>query len=110
FTLVTTLNKFIDAEKLESGKPDPAKVATLQRGASVLRELAGVLGLFRKPVEQKAAADDSLVGPLMNLLIELRANARKNKDFATADLIRNRLTEIGITLEDRPSGTEWTRQ
>lgn len=110
FTLVTTLNKFIDAEKLESGKPDAAKVATLLRGATVLRELAGVLGLFRKPVEQKVAADDSLVGPLMNLLIELRANARKNKDFATADLIRNRLTELGITLEDRPTGTEWTRQ
>jgi cysteinyl-tRNA synthetase len=46
---------------------------------------------------------------LVELLIELRAAARKNKDFATGDRIRNRLTEIGITLEDRPGGTEWHR-
>jgi cysteinyl-tRNA synthetase len=44
----------------------------------------------------------------MPLLIELRANARANKDFATGDLIRNKLAEIGITLEDKKGGpTEW---
>jgi cysteinyl-tRNA synthetase len=141
FELLRTLNKFVDTEKLEAGKPDAAKVATLQRGATVLRELAGVLGLFRKPVEQKSSGDDEalvaslakfvselqaggkLADPaaasaatssgqadqLMKLLIEARAAARKNKDFATGDLIRNRLTEIGVTLEDRPGGTEWHR-
>ncbi len=46
---------------------------------------------------------------LMQLLIQLRADARAAKDFATGDTIRNRLTEIGITLEDRAGGTEWTR-
>ena len=46
----------------------------------------------------------------MNLLIELRAEARKKKDFATADRIRNGLTEMGIMLEDRPGGTEWSVQ
>ena len=45
----------------------------------------------------------------MDLLIELRPTARKSKDFATADRIRNALAEIGITLEDRPGGTEWTQ-
>ena len=47
---------------------------------------------------------------LMDLLIAIRADARKNKDFATADRIRNSLAEINVTLEDRPGGTEWSIQ
>jgi len=43
----------------------------------------------------------------MQLLIDLRAESRAKKDFATGDKIRNTLKEIGITLEDRGGGTEW---
>ena len=47
----------------------------------------------------------------MNLLIDLRRAAKKNKDFATADEIRNRLKELGVTLEDRPGGVcVWNRE
>jgi cysteinyl-tRNA synthetase len=70
--------------------------------------LAGTLGLFRKPQEEKAAGGDQLADKLMKLLIDLRAEARKKKDFATADRIRNTLGEIGVVLEDRPTGTEWS--
>jgi cysteinyl-tRNA synthetase len=44
---------------------------------------------------------------LMQLLIELRAELRKAKNFALADQIRKRLGELGVTLEDRPGGTGW---
>ena len=108
FELVRALNKFIDEHKLEAGSPSDEHVSALQRGAAVLRELAGTLGLFREPPVARQAADDETVGQLMALLIELRAEARKKKDFATADRIRNGLTEMGITLEDRPGSTEWT--
>jgi cysteinyl-tRNA synthetase len=111
FDLVRALNKFVDDEKLE----DPAKrsadrVNVLRCGVTVLRELGVTLGLFRKAPEVKAvvAGDDGLAGKLMTLLIELRADARKKKDFSTADRIRNTLTEIGVTLEDRPGGTDWS--
>ena len=43
----------------------------------------------------------------MNFLIKLRANARKEKNYALSDKIRDRLKEIGIVLEDRPDGTTW---
>jgi cysteinyl-tRNA synthetase len=110
FDLVRSLNKLADVEKLEEGKPSAAKLSEFKRGAATLRELSATLGLFLKPIEAKAVGgDDALVGQLVELLIEARANARKNKDFATADTIRKRLGEIGIVLEDRPGGTEWTR-
>ena len=111
FDLVRRLNKFVDDEKLEEPAQRTAeKTASLRRGTATLRELAATLGLFRKPPAEKAAADDALVGDLMKLLIDLRAEARKRKDFATADRIRNGLSEIGVTLEDRAGGTEWTKK
>jgi cysteinyl-tRNA synthetase len=110
FELVRALNKFVDDEKMEAGQADAQKVAVLKQGASTLKELGAVLGLFRSPREEQAAGGgDELVGQLMQLLIEVRADARKAKNFAMADKIRNSLTAAGITLEDRPTGTEWTR-
>ena len=43
----------------------------------------------------------------MELIIEIRQTARKNKDFTTADLIRDKLKELGVILEDAPQGTKW---
>ena len=47
------------------------------------------------------------VDDLMRLLIQLRTAAKSNRDYATADAIRDKLQAIGFTLEDRPGGTEW---
>ena len=107
FDLVRRLNKFVDDEKLEENAGKPETLAALKRGATTLRELGATLGLFLRPTEEKSAGD-SLVGGLMQLVIELRAAARKNKDFATADKIRDALGKLGVTLEDRPGGTEWS--
>jgi cysteinyl-tRNA synthetase len=69
-----------------------------------------VLGIFLQPPQPAGGADEGLVAKLMDLVIEIRANARKAKDFATADLVRTKLTEAGIVLEDRPDGTGWSRK
>jgi cysteinyl-tRNA synthetase len=109
FDLLRVLNKFVDDEKLEEpSENDPGRLKVLKQGTIVLRELAAALGLFRKPPEEKSSGNDAVLGKLMNLLIDLRAEARKKKDFATADRIRKGLGAIGITLEDRPGGTEWS--
>jgi len=111
FELLRRLNKFVDEEKLEASEArDAQKVEALRRGAAVLRELAQTVGLFRQPPEEKSSGDNALVGKLIELLIEIRADARKAKNFATADKVRTRLSEIGVTLEDRPGGTVWSLQ
>jgi cysteinyl-tRNA synthetase len=110
FDFVRVVNKFIDQHALEAKKP-AAELASLDAMLLVLRELTGTLGLFlEEPKAQAGGADESLVGKLMELIIEIRANARKTKDFATADLVRNKLTEAGVVLEDRPDGTGWSRK
>ena len=109
FELLRTLNKFVDTEKLESGKPEAAKLATLRTGTALLRELSSLLGLFREPRAAKSTGDDNgLVDGLMQLLIELRAEARKTKNFALGDRIRNGLAELKVSLTDRADKTEWS--
>jgi len=109
FDLVRKLNKFADDEKLDETKtPDARAIASLERGVTTLRELAATLGLFVAPPAETSTDGNELVGKLMDLLIEVRAEARKRKDFATADRIRDGLAELGVTLEDRPGGTEWS--
>jgi cysteinyl-tRNA synthetase len=109
FDLVRELNKYADQQKLEEiGDVKDAKVKTFVQATCVLRELSNILGLFRSTPAQRGGASEGVVPKLMQLLIELRAEARSKKDFATGDKIRNSLTDAGITLEDRKGGpTEW---
>ena len=59
-----------------------------------------------------AAPDQNaaLTEDLMKLLIQLRQDARASKNFAMADAVRDGLTKLGITLEDRSDGTGWRKQ
>ncbi|MEX1224660.1 MAG: DALR domain-containing protein, partial [Pirellulales bacterium] len=109
FELVRALNKTVDTAKLEdpSARSD-ADLSAFQRAAATLKELAATLGLFLKPVEDASGADDELAAGLMQLIIELRAEARKNKDWGTADRIRDGLKNLHVVLEDRAGGTEWS--
>ncbi len=66
--------------------------------------VSGVLGLTRP-----AEATDKTFTEVMQLLIELRQDARKNKNFALADFIRDKLKTLGIILRDTPQGTEWEK-
>ena len=48
------------------------------------------------------------LGALIDAQLEARAAARKAKDFATADKIRDGLAKLGIMIEDGPAGSSWT--
>jgi len=69
-------------------------------------ELAGVLGLTLKEPEAPFVGAEPFIG----LLIETRRRLREEKHFQLADEIRNKLAELGITLEDTPQGTVWKRK
>ena len=64
----------------------------------------GVLGIWPK---EKASSGDNKTEQLVELLIDLRTRARENKNFELADAIRDRLSEMGIELMDKPEGTEF---
>lgn len=81
--------------------------------AAVLRKLAKVLGLLEQEPEHflqsGAKADDAGEVEKIESLIQQRNDARKNKDWAAADVARDALTAMGIVLEDGPQGTVWRR-
>jgi cysteinyl-tRNA synthetase len=110
YELLTALNRFADGRQLEGAGKKPEAVAEFERGVVVLRELSQILGLFHQPQQTSGGASDELVGELMQLLIDLRAEARKSKNYAMADQIRQRLGQLRIMLEDRAGGTGWRRE
>jgi cysteinyl-tRNA synthetase len=108
FEMARALNRYIDQTKLEeSAKPQELDI--LRQGLSILREMAALLGIFRKPVAVSSGQGDSagVVAGLMELVVHLRAEARAKRDFATSDAIRDGLKKIGIAIQDGKQGTTW---
>ena len=67
-------------------------------------ELTGVLGLEFV----SSGGSSELVGGLVGYLLELRTQAREEKAFDRADAIRDRLIELGVSVEDTPAGPRWS--
>jgi len=88
---------------MNRGKPvDPGELAAIDL---FYRQYGGgVLGLVP---DTFASTDAGLEGTLVELLIELRTEARKSRNFELSDAIRDRLAAVGVQLEDRPEGTTW---
>jgi len=93
FNLVRLIN-----QKRAEGATD----AQLQVGQSALRELAQILGLRLDMPKKENAADE-----FINLLLEVRQEARAQKLWSLADMIRDRLTALGVIIEDSKAGSTW---
>ena len=92
FELVTAINTAVK---------DGASKEFAQKSLDTLMELANVLGLLQQTFEEEVVIDDEL-----QALIDERQEARKTKNFARADEIRDELKARGLMLKDTPQGVQ----
>ncbi len=83
-----------------------------QTGLDMLKTLLNtfvfdILGLRN---ESEGPGDENLTGELMKIIIDLRQEAKNNKDWSTSDKIRNELKNAGVLLKDLKEGAEWERE
>lgn len=95
FNLVSTINTEIINKEVS--------LNVCKKAAEMFDELTGVLGLLYN--RKSNDIDDDI-----EKLIEQRQTARANKDWATADKIRDELKAKGIILKDTPQGVTWTKE
>ena len=100
FDFFRDLNSRLDKQK--------AAAETLPEIIKALEETAGsVLGLLPADYDELGGKSDASLDAVIQILIDIRNKARKEKNFALADEIRAKLAKAGIELQDTPQGTEW---
>lgn len=104
------LSHLFDGVRIINQIKDGTTVAT-SADIEILKELfdvivSDVLGLLD---ESAASGSEDLVDSLVQMVLEVRKEAKAKKDFATSDLIRDRLKEAGIQIKDTKDGSEWTK-
>jgi cysteinyl-tRNA synthetase len=103
FELVKKANQVKDKAVRENRIPSAAK-ASLLEAVEFVENMLKLLGLRLEREKEKGIEDE-----LIRLLVEVRGELRRRKIFDLADRIRDRLKEIGIVLEDLPTGTVYKR-
>jgi cysteinyl-tRNA synthetase len=107
FELIHEMNRFLD------GKPSGEEARhLLEKALAALKETGGVLRVFARTPEEWYRSVMEVKSPGLSekeivSFIEKRADARKNRDWAAADAIRDELDAKGVVLEDKPGGTTW---
>uniref|UniRef100_UPI0040573FDF cysteine--tRNA ligase n=1 Tax=Alistipes sp. TaxID=1872444 RepID=UPI0040573FDF len=100
FDWVRTINQLSEGQQTITAEDLEALKATVNR------YVFDILGLRNEKAATTGGGKD-LVSPLVEMLLQMRMEAKANKDWATSDKIRNELTAIGIRVKDRKDGYDW---
>ncbi|UTF60557.1 cysteine--tRNA ligase [Gilvimarinus sp. DA14] len=108
FNTREALAAMFDLARALNAEKDQAEAENL---ASLLKALGSVLGLLQSKPEEflQQGSEDAMPAEQVEQLIEERATAKRERNFARADEIRDQLVAAGIVLEDSPAGTKWRR-
>ena len=87
---------------------DGGDLASAADAARAVRSMLEVLGLDATAPAADAGDAEAALDLLVRTMIDQRAQARADKDWAAADRIRDAISAAGITLEDTPAGTHWS--
>lgn len=104
FDLAKEINIYYNKVVNNETEVNPEMAAKVHK---IYKTMASIIGIFED--EENADGSAELVNGLVDLIIEIRQDARANKDWATADKIRDSLKALGITLEDSPKGVRWKK-
>lgn len=103
FDFCREVNSFINDSAF---RPGNGMVKALKEILNTFGEFHAVLGMV-KPSKTNNTGDQGMEEKLMEIIIGIRQEARKKKDWSTADAIRDQLKAAGIVLEDTPHGVRW---
>ena len=84
--------------------------AAAQHAKDVLKTIMDILGILEKQWKDTESASSEEYEVLMNVILSIRQEARKEKMYKIADAIRDKLGEIGIIIEDSPTGARWKKR
>ncbi|MHA1652017.1 MAG: cysteine--tRNA ligase [Candidatus Helarchaeota archaeon] len=101
---IASINKLVKYINGLASKKVSVKSEILRRAHALLLELGYILGIVKEPKEDEK---EQLLDKSLNIILELRADARDRRQFDIADKIRDKLQEMGIKILDYPSKTIW---
>jgi len=93
------------AKEVEKSIPSGLDEKTIRNIFETLKEMCSIIGIFEGREDKKTFREIS--AELVNLIVEIRDEARRKNDWETSDRIRDRLRKIGVILEDTAEGTKW---
>ena len=100
FTLVSKVNKSLST-------PDEMAAPALAQAHQALTETCQVLGIYDTDLQNSDDDNVEQRDELINLLLEIRQDARNRKDWDTSDKIRDRLKALNVEIQDTPQGATW---